>query len=376
MKIEALDIYVLEVPLNGKIFNPRILWKRKQSVIIRIQSSSGHVGWGECWCFDQSADALVRFIQTEVKPYILSLKDIQVTSVWNELWSNTCLSGRHGMMASALSGVDIALHDLISKIGGVTLGESISCAVRDSVPVYASAGLYRVNDSIERIREEFSYLKSIGHQTYKMKFGALSIEEDFERISAVRDVIGKDSELIIDAVYSLDRDKAIKWLPLWRELNIGTIQAPFPAQNWKDMTWLNQECGIKTMVFESESRIEVFRALMNEKAIGVLQFSPIAVGGITGSLKLLELAREFEIEVSIQCSSTWVAESVALELARSHMEIKNVELHYLHKGLFDLIPENEVKPENGFLKLHKRTGIGFHINEEAMTQVNSTLIDS
>lgn len=375
MKIWSFDIFVLEVPLGGKVFNPRILWKRKQSVLVKLTDEQGNVGWGECWCFDQSADSLIRFIQTEIKPLILNMTEFSKCSVWKELGSKTCLSGRHGMMAAALSGVDIALHDLISKAERKPLGKVIAPSKRDFIPVYASAGLYRVNDSIEQIKEEFTTLLNAGYTSFKMKFGALSFEDDLKRMEAVREVIGSESNLIVDAVYSLDRNKASKWVPYLKRLNIEAIQAPFPATDWEDMAWMNTECGIKTMVFEAESRYEIFKYLLKEKAIGILQFSPISVGGITASLKLLKLAEDFGVEVSIQCSSTWIAESVALELARVNMSIRHVELHTLHRGLFDQVSSDEYSPNNGFLKLHKRGGIGFNPDERKLIRVNEKLLD-
>ncbi|WP_417228456.1 mandelate racemase/muconate lactonizing enzyme family protein [Amphritea sp.] len=376
MKISSFDIFLLQVPLGGQIYNPRVRWHRKQSVLLRLTDKEGQVGWGECWCFDESADTLIRFLQTEIKPSVLGRTIDSVSSLWSEVWANTSLNGRHGLTAASLSGVDIALYDLLSKARGVSLGSAIEEGpIRNDVPVYGSGGLYRINDSLDRLAAEMSGMVEQGHNRVKMKFGALPFIQDVERLRTVRQAIGPKTKLIADAVYSLDSTKARDWLPIWEEVGVEAIQAPFPVQDWASMTWLNRDCGIPVMVFETESRIEIFRALLQQEAIGVLQFSPIAAGGITAAKKLIKLGQEFGVPVSLQCSSTWLAEAVALELARGHEYVAHVELHTLHQGLFECVSEKERSPVKGSLKLHDRTGLGFVPSISALTEVNNHLPD-
>ncbi len=377
MLIGAVDIFLLEVPLGGQIYNPRMLWNRKQSVFLRLtDTESGLSGWGECWCFDTSADPLIRYLQTEVRPLLLDQPISDLEANWNHLWSKTALTGRHGMMASALSGIDIALTDLKSRIAQVPMGAlDIKGSRRDEIPVYASAGLYRVNDSLERLAAEMKDLVTQGHNRVKMKFGALPFEQDAARMRAVREAIGPAAGLIVDAVYSLDRDKAEKWLPIWQELNVEAVQAPFPIQDWSSMRWLNVDCGIPVMGFEAESREEIFRAALQAKAIGMLQFSPIAVGGVVAARRLIELGKEHDVPVTLQCSSTWLAQAAALEVARGHDQVTHVELHTLHRGLFECAAEGEHSPTDGVLKLHNRAGLGFVPPLDQLTLVNEGLPD-
>ncbi|UTW11415.1 mandelate racemase/muconate lactonizing enzyme family protein [Marinobacterium rhizophilum] len=376
MRITSFDIFLLTVPLGGHTYNPRLLWHRKQSVLLRLTDADGRKGWGECWCFDTSADPLIRFLQTEVRPLLLNREIESPTALWSELWERTSLTGRHGMMASALSGIDIALHDLIAQAAALPLGAiAATDPLQTTVPVYASAGLYRVNDTVERLSGEMSGLIAQGHDRVKIKFGALPFEQDVERMRAVRAAIGLRAGLIVDAVYSLDRAKTLAWLPIWQELGVEAVQAPFPVQDWASMRWLNRDCGMPVMVFESESRYEIFQALLQQGAIGVLQFSPVAVGGITAARRLMQLGRDYDVPVSLQCSSTWLAEAAALELARGHASVAHVELHTLHQGLFDCVPETERQPVDGKLQLHQRAGLGFAPPTSALSPADHDLPD-
>lgn len=376
MKIAKTDIFLLNTPIGGNLFNPRLLWHRKQSVLLRIADADGFEGWGESWCFDSSADVLVRYLQTEILPDLKDRVFENPSDICVEFWAQTSLTGRHGMMSAALSAVDVALHDLISKRENQPLGETISKSLpRASVPVYASGGLYRTEDSLPRLHAEMSEYITAGHDRVKVKFGALPFEEDMARMHCVRDAIGPDAGLLVDAVYSLDRTRAEAWLPVWQDLKIEAVQAPFPVNDWDSMTWLNHECGMPVMVYEAESRYEIFRALLERRAIGILQFSPVAVGGTQAARRLIDLAESCAIPVSLQCSSTWLAESIALELARGHLQIAHVELHTLHRGLFNNVPDDETCPVNGHLLLHNRPGLGFAPQLQMLNRMTTDLPD-
>ncbi len=377
MRIEQVQIHVSEVALGGKFYNPRILWTRKQSVFIEVSTSNGLTGWGECWTFDRSADALVRFLQTEIKPQLIGRDATLVEEIWHDLFSDTVLSGRHGMAAAAMSGVDCALWDIAAQVKKQSLGALIARdGVARAVPVYASGGLYLKDGTIDDLQAEMRGYVAAGYSSVKMKFGAKPFEHDLERMRAVREAIGPDTGLIVDAVYSLDRTKAERWLPEWQDLGIEAVQAPFPSRDWDAMQWLNDDVGIPVMVFEAESRYVVFRALLERKAIGVMQFSPIAVGGVTASLALIDLAQNFGKPVSLQCSSTWLAEMIALQIGAARPEVKHVEIHGFHRMLFtDGDPRHQTL-KSGCIDLAGSIGTGFQVPTGKTTLFDEGLPDS
>lgn len=376
VKIKELRVHVAEVDLGAEFFNPRILWARKQAVFVEIEDTSGTCGWGECWTFDNSADSLVRFIQTEIRPVVLGREIHSIEDAWQELWSATVLSGRHGMTAATLSGLDCALWDISAQLDGVSLGSAI--ASREPlrpVPIYASGGLYSKGGSLADLHGEMSHYVDQGYRCVKMKFGALDFEQDLERMLVVRDAIGTETALIVDAVYSLDRTKAERWLPEWRALEVEAVQAPFPARDWESIQWLNQDCEIPVMVFEAESRYVVFRALLERQAIGVMQFSPIAVGGVTASLALIELAESFDCPVSLQCSSTWVAELIALQIASAKSSVRHVEMHGFHKMMFEHANQAHRRLKDGCIDLGSAPGLGFRPPDGCLAPFDTGLPD-
>lgn len=376
MTIRDVNIHVAEKDLGGRFYNPRILWHRKQYVFVEIVTEEGSSGWGECWTFDQSADALVRFLQTEIRPKLLGRDSALVEDIWQNLWSDTVLSGRHGMAAAAISGVDCALWDIAGKQAGRPAGGLIAPGQPlRPVPVYASGGLYRKDGGCQELAEEMKAHIASGFTCAKMKIGALDFEQDLERVQTARAAIGPEAGLIVDAVYSLSREKAERWLPHWHDLGIQAVQAPFPQRDWDEMRWLNQEAGVPVMVFEAENRYAVFRALLEAGAIGVMQFSPIAVGGITAALSLIDLAEQFGCETSLQCSSTWLAEKIALQIGAARPSVCHVEMHMFHQYLFDRATPTEHMLSDGCHVISKAAGLGFDMPAEDLSLCNHRLPD-
>ena len=358
--IKKVNIYLHVRELDGTAYNPKMVWHKKQAVFVEIVDSSNLSGWGECWTFDNSNQALIEYLKSEISPKVIGKPINSITEIWNSIWSTNALSGRSGISATALSAIDIALWDLNAKASKTSIADLINKSIRP-VPVYASGGLYKKDQTPEALAKELADYVSNGHTIVKMKTGALAFKDDLERLRAARKAIGDETLLIIDAVYSLDKEKAEHWLPYWEESRVSIIQAPFSPDDWESMQWLNERTNLSVMAYEAESRFEIFRSLLKMNALGIMQFSCIAAGGITGSLKLIELAKEYSIPVSLQCSSTFFAEAVAMQIAASCNNIIHVELHQFHTSFYDLAPKESIYPnmQPGFTQLPSGFGVGF-----------------
>ncbi len=368
--IQEINIYLHVRHMDGTASNPRMTWYKKEAVFVELVCSDNLTGWGECWTFDESAAALVEFLKTEIAPKVVGQPADAIDTIWYSIWKTTALSGRHGITAAALSGVDIALWD----IAGKRSGKPISALIGDAdplVPVYASSGLYKKNQTAKDLGDELAGHVTCGHKIVKMKTGALSFESDIERLYAARDAIGPATTLIIDAVYGMNRDLVNRWLPHWKKVGVSAIQAPFPAEDWDSMVWLNRDIGIPVIAFEAENRLEIFRSLLGRGALGILQFSCIAVGGITGALNLFTLSRQYDVPVTLQCSSTFFAEAVAMQLAACCKAVVHVELHQFHTTFYDFAPQESIMPANGFVKLPDGNGVGFAPDMEQLVKLAS-----
>ena len=359
MKIKEIRVFVVSNDLSGKVWNPKIRWRVKHSVLVEVATEEGLTGLGECWCFDLAPDALAAFIASEVRPRILGADALDPVAIAHRLNDTTTLSARHGIMASALSGIDIALWDIAARVKAVPLWRLLG-GKAPRVPVYASGGLYGENKTLDDLAAELTGYIDQGFDHVKMKVGALKAAEDEARVRAVRKALGPGPKLTIDGVYSFDASAAQAFHARVADCGIATFQAPLPAADLDGMAAL-VAAGVPIMGLEAEYQIPVIRALIERPAVATLQFALVACGGISAGRHIAAMAAEADVPCSLEVSSTAVAQMAAFHFAAAHPQVASVEVHMVHRMLFEHFPFPPDAIRDGRLTLPERPGLGIEL---------------
>jgi len=309
--------------LGGKVWNPAIKWTKKYAVFVVLETDQGCSGLGECWCFDTAPDTLVAFLRTEIAPQFLGTPVADIKSVCERLVIAATLTARHGILASALSGVDIAAHDLQSREANLPLWRFLRVQAGNdtqaagSVYLYASGGLYGQDKTTHDLVAEMCAMQASGYNLVKMKVGALSLQQDIERVLAVLDALPLTCKLIIDGVYRYSYHQALTVFSALPADRIEAFQSPLAVQDVAGMRSLCKE-GVPVMSAEAEYRQEVHCQLLAMSAVKYLQVAPIACGGISRLQELhnrMELKTEPTSAMSLEVSSTAVAFMAACHFA-------------------------------------------------------------
>ena len=354
--------------LGGRVWNPAIRWTEKYAVFVVLEDSDGATGLGECWCFDSKPDALIAYLKTEIAPLVINQSANQCQAVFEKLWSRATLTARHGLLASAWSGVDIALWDLQSRRAGLPLWRCIQQQLPDfekisrlSPRLYGSAGLYGKNKSTDDLVSEMRSIEASGFDLVKMKIGALGIPHDVERVNAVLNGLQSNTELIVDGVYSYSAGDALNVFQRLPAQRIHAFQSPVPAP---DITGMQTLCkaGVPVMGTEAEYRHELQHQLINSGAVKYLQVAPVAVGGITAVARLAGALKP-PVQLSLEVSSTALAFSAAWHLAMAIGKVAHVEYHYVHQVFFDALQLTPQKCISGYPGVTESLGIGITISE-------------
>lgn len=361
--------------LGGKVWNPAIKWTHKYAVFVVLESDSGFSGLGECWCFDRAPDTLVSFLRTEIAPHVLGIQVDEFDTLYQRLVAGATLTARHGLQASALSAVDIALWDITSREAGLPLWvllqqrmfEAASTTSNDvpmgSVRLYGSGGLYGHNKGTKDLAVEMSDMAGFGFDTVKMKVGGLRLSEDVERVLAVLDALDNGCQLIIDGVYSYTVDEA---LAFFRELpteRIEAFQSPVKAHDLMGMKALCQ-AGVPVMGTEAEYRVELHQQLVSSGAVRFLQTAPIACGGFARLNQLGSLVSSSanqSVKLSLEVSSTAVALLAASHFAAASGSVAHTEYHFIHQVFFDALNLNQVPGLPGWFQLPDEPGLGMSL---------------
>jgi len=346
--------------LGGKIWNPAIRWTDKYAVFVSLKDDAGYTGIGECWCFDAAPDALVAYLRTEVIPHFCGATLDDIADISSTLFEKATLTARHGILASALAGIDIAAWDLKAKHQDTPIWKSLSDVGTGDALLYASGGLYGEGKSVNDLRDEMAGHAKRGFRLSKMKVGAQSIGTDADRVTAALSVLPADAKLIIDGVYSYSSDDALRIFDALPQERIEAFQSPTKAWDYAGMVRLSK-AGVPVMATEAEYRPELHAKLVEDAHVAFLQIAPIANGGLSGVIDLAGLVADTPTRLSLEVSSTAVALMAAIHAAAADPKIAHVEYHSIHTVFFEALQLHKNAADQCRFSPPNRPGLGISL---------------
>jgi len=257
-----------------------------------VESSDGGTGQGFSWAVQAGAQAIRAMVEADCGP-VAAGGPVAPAAAWDRLWWHLREAGG-GITTLAMAAIDIGLWDLRAKAAGLGLVDLLG-RQRDTVPVYAS-GVNR-HLTLEELREQVSRWIAAGHTRVKIKVGLPSLEEDLERVRAVRQIMGPGRPLMVDANQLWDLPTARRAARALSAFDIFWLEEPLPAEDVEAYARLRAAIDIPLAAGESLYTEARFRDLLLAGAVDYLQPNVCRVGGITPFLRIARLARLFGIPV-------------------------------------------------------------------------------
>lgn len=308
MKITGISAICLKYPCKTIIADGCTPCLNRMSVLIRIDTDTELYGIGEAATFGGNMQAMKILVEKQLAHLLIGEDPLNIEFLWNKMAWNNWASGRHGMVMGAISGIDIALWDLLGKAANMPLYQLLG-ANSSKVPTYASAGFYAENKTIDDLKREMEKYRAMGFTAYKMKIGrtkdlvssplrymnggdhTISFDEDVRRIAAVREAIGPSARLMVDMNCTWDTDSVIANKDLFDAYNIYWVEEPSRNDDAHGYVRIAQALG-KTLVagIESEQGLGRFTELIEMGALDVVQLNIGWSGGITESRKIAAVA--------------------------------------------------------------------------------------
>ncbi|PLC49571.1 rhamnonate dehydratase [Pollutimonas subterranea] len=270
------------------------LYKTRGSCIVEIETADGVVGWGECYGPAHVAKA---FIDTQYGPRILGRDAFDVEVIWEDLYNRIKDYGSKGMAIAAISGIDIALWDIIGKVCGKPVHKLIGGAYREQVNAYAT-GLYFIDmDRLieEAVDEAQGYVED-GFTAVKMKIGLGSPKLDIARVEAVRKAIGDDVRLMVDANHCFTVPAAIRLGRQLEQLDVEWFEEPISPEDLDGYVEVTRALDMAVAGGENEYTRWGFRDIVTRKAMDIIQPDVCAAGGISECRKIAALATAHGVE--------------------------------------------------------------------------------
>ncbi len=284
---------------------------KRDSVLVRVETDEGLVGWGEAH-HGRCPGAIAKLIDTTLSELVLGMDALDTNGVWAKVYRMQLSS--HGMGAAAamaLSGLDIALWDIRGKACGWPIWRLLGGASR-SVPAYAGGISLGWQDPVSLAEEARAHVAS-GYRAVKLRVGD-SPKRDIARVQAVRETLGEDIEILVDANTGYSVDDVRRVMPAYDEANVGWLEEPFPPH---DVFAYSDAARLGTVPFAAGenhfTRYEFLPALQ-AGYLGFVQPDLSKTGGITETMRIAALASAWKISVNPHTSATGINMVATLHL--------------------------------------------------------------
>jgi L-alanine-DL-glutamate epimerase-like enolase superfamily enzyme len=245
--------------------------------------------------FDYGTELLKGIVDHELRRVVLGMNPHLIGGIWDACWNQVEYIGQTGVAAWGISAIDIALWDILGKSLGSPVYKLIG-AYRERVPVYGSGGW--LSYSLEHLLEEVTAYVKRGFKAVKIKVGSKDKSRDIERVKAVRNAIGADVQLMVDANQSWSLYQAVEFSRAISDYGITWLEEPIPKDDLDGYARLAASVDIPIAAGEREYAIRGFRELLERDAISIAQPDALRCGGITACIKVAHLAEAHYAQLS------------------------------------------------------------------------------
>ena len=228
-------------------------------------------------------------IEGPLKDMIIGEDPIYMERIWNKLYSGWCHPASSGWEIRALSAIDIALWDLNGKILNQPVYKLLG-GDRDRVPAYVGGGYYSEGKSNQDLQKEMIEYIDMGFKAVKMKVGRISIKDDIKRVKDVRDAIGPDITLMVDANHAYTSAEAILFGKMVEEFDIFWYEEPLPSTDYEGGKEVRNALDIPIATGENEYLRWGFKDLINNRAVDIVQADPAICGGYSEWKKIAAIS--------------------------------------------------------------------------------------
>jgi len=306
-------------------------------------------------------------IDETLKPLLIGQDPLRIEKLWDDMFWRLRGVGRKGLAFAAISAVDIALWDLKAKYFNVPLYELLG-AYTDTVPIYGSGGWTHFSVD-ELVAEQVGYVER-GMKSVKMKVGkdfGKSEKEDIARLAAVREAVGPEVEILIDANNGYYAKQAILMAREFEPYRVGWFEEPVLADDIEGLAAIAGAIDIPVATGEHEYSKYGFRELIARGGADIAQPDIGRVGGVTEWMKVAHLAHAFNLPVAPHAFQV-----VHLHVACATPNLRIVEYLGISEQFDKLVYTEFPEPVDGMWSPYRdKPGLGLELNPDAVKKYGS-----
>jgi L-alanine-DL-glutamate epimerase-like enolase superfamily enzyme len=347
--IERLDVRVCRLPTETPQESDGTATWDATTMVIAEARSSGVTGIG--YTYVTAAAAAV--IGDVLAPCVVGEDPFAIPQITNRMLHAIRNDGRRGVVACAISAVDIALWDLKARMLELPLASLLGVA-RTRVPVYASGGF--TSSGLDELAREVEGYVAQGHRRVKIKIGR-DPDDDLQRVRVLSGAAGPGIELMVDANGAYTRKQALAMADDLAQYGVTYFEEPVTSDDLEGLHLLTDRAPMSIAAGEYGYDELYFRRMLEAEAVDILQADATRCLGITGFLHADALCTGFTMPLASHCAPT-----VSLHASAAARQLVHLEYFRDHVRMEDLLFDGTPVVDDGTIAIDQaHAGLGIEL---------------
>ena len=365
MKITSVEGIILRLPERQAVADGT-----QDDLLIRIETDDGIVGYGEV---DSSPEVGKAVIDAEMshgtcyglREVLIGMDPFDIEQIWEVMYRRTNYYGRLGVAMHAMSGVDMALWDILGKAAGRPVHKMLGGSFCSDVRAYASM---LMPETAQEVRESVSRYVEQGFTAVKLGYGPLGkdVRRDVALAAAAKETAGRDVEVMIDIGHGYNLKMALQATREFESIGIYWMEEPFPPEAIGDYLRLCDSTSLRIAAGEQDVGRWTFRRLIWEAHLDVIQPDISRVGGLTEAKRIASMAHEVNRPCVPHAFRTGVLVAACLHLIAAIPNSAFLEFSVTESALRRELLTEPFKVVQGRVAVPTKPGLGIEINPETV----------
>jgi D-galactarolactone cycloisomerase len=370
LKISAVKTYLLrhklKRPFGVSVSVP--LDKFRQTLLVKIETNTGLVGWGETAPINGSRGT----IDDHLAPRLIGQNPLEHRRLWRLMW------GPNFGNALAVGALDMAINDVRGKALDMSVAELFGGRLRDRVPVYASAMNYVAGlEPEDHFSQEAAALVKQGYRTLKMRIGRYSVAREAKVAAAIREAVGPKIRLMADGNAAYTMATAVQMGHELHKLGFEVFEEPLPqSPKYTGYEELRRKLPLSLAAGEAVDSRASAKELIDRRVMDIIQPDISLCGGIGEALFIAEMASLSGIRCIPHCwgGDIIIAATVQLLslLPDPHWgfptDTPMLELDQSENPWRNGLARKPIQVRDGHVNVSRKPGLGIEVDEDVVKQ--------
>lgn len=367
MKITDVKAIVLRLPEISTAADGT-----QDDLIIIIETDEGITGYGEVDTSPLVGKAVVDAYMSHgtcygLREVVLGSDPFDYEQIWNEMWTKTYYYGRSGPVMHVMSGIDMAIWDIMGKASGKPVHKLLGGSYNEKVRPYASALMPATAADVIRMVDNYA---SMGFKAIKFGWGPLGydIHFDLKLIETARKTAPDGMEIMIDIGKRYRLKEAMYVAKALEQMNIYWLEEPMPAEDYEGYRRLTEFTTVRIATGEEESGRLAFSRLINESHIDVIQPDMSRCGGLTEAKKIASMAVDNNIMLVPHAFKTGILVAATIQLIASLPHNPFLEFSVTESAIRKELLAKPFVQKEGYIEVPQAPGLGIELNPEVISR--------